>query len=86
MNEAETRAEHMDPALKGAGWAVVQRSKVLGSTRLRSGGWKGRGRRGKALCADYVLVYRNRKVAVVETEAWDEEPTLDVDRRRTTQG
>lgn len=23
MNEAETRAEHIDPALKAAGWGVV---------------------------------------------------------------
>jgi len=23
MNEAETRAEHIDPALAGAGWGVV---------------------------------------------------------------
>jgi len=24
MNEAETRAEHIDPALKAAGWGVVE--------------------------------------------------------------
>ena len=29
MNEAETRAEHIDPALKAAGWGVVEGSKVL---------------------------------------------------------
>ena len=27
MNEAETRAEYVDPALKDAGWGVVERSK-----------------------------------------------------------
>jgi type I restriction enzyme R subunit len=27
--------------------------------------------RGKKLVADYVLVYRNRKLAVVEAKAWD---------------
>ena len=44
MNEAETRAEHIDPALKAAGWGVVEGSRVLrehGITRkalaLRSG-------------------------------------------------
>lgn len=26
MNEAETRAEHIDPALKAAGWGVVEGS------------------------------------------------------------
>jgi type I restriction enzyme R subunit len=43
MNEAETRAEHIDPALKAAGWGVVEGSRVLrehGITlgRLQGGG------------------------------------------------
>jgi type I restriction enzyme, R subunit len=29
VNEAETRAEHIDPALKAAGWGVVEGSKIL---------------------------------------------------------
>jgi type I restriction enzyme R subunit len=29
MNEAETRSEHIDPALKAAGWSVVEGSKIL---------------------------------------------------------
>ena len=29
MNEAETRAEHIDPALKAAGWGVVEGSRIL---------------------------------------------------------
>ena len=33
---------------------------------------EGHGRRGKALVADYVLVYRNRKLGVLEAKAWDE--------------
>jgi type I restriction enzyme R subunit len=28
MNEAETRAEHIDPALKAAGWGVVDGSHI----------------------------------------------------------
>ena len=28
MNEAETRAEHIDPATKAAGWGVVEGSRV----------------------------------------------------------
>ncbi len=28
MNEAETRAEHIDPALKVAGWGVVEESRI----------------------------------------------------------
>ena len=79
MNEAETRAEHIDPALKAAGWGVVEGSKVLREHRITLGRLEGvGGKRGKPLCADYVLVYRNRKLAVIEAKAWDEELTLGV--------
>ena len=73
MNEAETRAEHIDPALKAAGWGVVEGSKILREHRITEGRIEGRGRRGKADIADYVLVYRNTKLAVIEAKAWDEE-------------
>ena len=66
MNEAETRAEHIDPALKGAGWGVVEGSRVLREYPITLGRIEGHRRRGKALTADYVLVYRNHKLAVVE--------------------
>jgi type I restriction enzyme, R subunit len=32
---------------------------------------KGRGKHGKALTADYVLEYRNTKLAVVKAKVWD---------------
>ena len=76
MNEAETRAEHIDPALKAAGWGVVEGSRVLrehGITlgRLQPGAaGAGQGRRARAEIADYVLVFRNTKLAVVEAKAW----------------
>ena len=78
MNEAETRAEHIDPALKAAGWGVVDGSKILREYPITPGRIEGLGRRGKPLTADYVLVYRNRKLAVVEAKAWDEELTEGV--------
>lgn len=28
MNEAETRADHIDPALRAAGWCVVESSRI----------------------------------------------------------
>jgi type I restriction enzyme R subunit len=70
MNEAETRAEHIDPALKAAGWGVVEGSRVLREYPLTLGRIEGGGRRGKPLTADYVLVYRHRKLAVIEAKAW----------------
>jgi type I restriction enzyme R subunit len=78
MNESETRAEHIDPALKAAGWGVVEGSKILREHRITEGRIEGRGRRGKADIADYVLVYRNTKLAVVEAKAWNEELTEGV--------
>ncbi|TKB67550.1 MAG: DEAD/DEAH box helicase [Nitrospira sp.] len=78
MNEAETRAEHIDPALKAAGWGVVEGSRILREYPITLGRIEGLGRRSKPLIADYVLVYRNHKLAVVEAKAWDEELTEGV--------
>jgi type I restriction enzyme R subunit len=78
MNEAETRAEHIDPALKAAGWGVVEGSKILREHRITAGRIEGYGRRSQADIADYVLVYRNTKLAVVEAKAWDEALTEGV--------
>ena len=71
MNEAETRAEHIDPALAAAGWGVVEGSRILREYQITPGRIEGAGRRGRAHCADYILVYRNHKLAVVEAKAWD---------------
>jgi type I restriction enzyme R subunit len=71
MNEAETRAEHIDPALKAAGWGVVEGSRISRGYPITLGRIEGHGRRGSSLVADYVLVYRNRQLAVVEAKAWD---------------
>ena len=86
MNEAETRAEHIDPALRDAGWGVVEGSRVLREYRITQGRLEGHGRRGKALTADYVLVYRNHKLAVIEAKAWDEALTEGVAQAKNYAG
>ena len=78
MNEAETRAEHIDPALKAAGWGIVEGSRILREYPITLGRIEGLGRRSKPLIADYVLVYRNHKLAIVEAKAWDEALTEGV--------
>ena len=78
MNEAETRAEHIDPALKAAGWGVIEGSKILREYPITLGRIEGLGRRAKPLIADYVLVYRNHKLAVIEAKAWDKPLTEGV--------
>jgi len=71
MNEAETRAEHIDPALAAAGWGVVEGSRIRREFPITLGRLEGAGKRGKPLTADYLLEYRNTKLAVVEAKAWD---------------
>jgi type I restriction enzyme R subunit len=78
MNEAETRAEYIDPLLKAAGGGVVEGSRILREYPLTLGRIEGGGRRGKSLTADYVLVYRNRKLGVIEAKAWDQPLTNDL--------
>jgi type I restriction enzyme, R subunit len=78
MNEAETRAEHIDPALKAASWGVAEGSRILREYRITLGRLEGLGRRAKEVKADYILVYRNHKLAVIEAKAWDESLTEGV--------
>lgn len=86
MNEAETRAERIDPALKAAGWGVVDGSRVRREYPIAPGRIEGRGRRGKPLTADYVLEYRNTKLAVIEAKALDEELTEGVGQAKNYAG
>ena len=86
MNEAETRAEHIDPALKAAGWGVVEGSRIRREYPITPGRIEGQGRRGKPLTADYVLEYRNTKLAVVEAKAWDEALTEGVAQAKNYAG
>ena len=83
MNEAETRAEHIDPALKAAGWGVVEGSRILREHGITQGRLQGGGKRGKAEIADYVLVYRNTKLAVIEAKAWDKPYTEGVGQAKS---
>jgi len=86
MNEAETRAEHIDPALEAAGWGVVEGSRISREYHITQGRLEGHGRRAKAEIADYVLVYRNHKLAVVEAKAWDEQLTEGVGQAKSYAG
>ncbi len=78
MNEAETRAEYIDPALKLAGWGVVENSRIRREYAISPGRIEGHGKSGKALIADYILEFRNTKLAVVEAKAWNEALTEGV--------
>jgi type I restriction enzyme, R subunit len=86
MNEAETRAEHIDPALAKAGWGVVEGSRIRREYCITLGRLEGHGKRGKPLTADYVLMYRNTKLAVVEAKPWDAPLTEGVGQAKNYAG
>lgn len=71
MNEAETRAELIDPKLKEAGWGEIEGSKILREYKITIGKIQTGGGRAKPLIADYVLVYKGIKLAVVEAKSND---------------
>jgi type I restriction enzyme, R subunit len=69
MNEAETRAELIDPLLRNVGWGVVENSKILREFKINIGKIQTGGVRAKPLIADYILVYNGIKLAVIEAKS-----------------
>ena len=72
MNEAETRAELIDPKLKANSWGVLEGSKILRERnvcKITDGRIQVGGGRKKPLIADYILVYKGIKLAVVEAKS-----------------
>lgn len=67
MNEADTRANLIDPKLRAAGWGEIDHShirrEVICPGRILSGG-----KHGDKVACDYVLVYHGIKLAVVEAK------------------
>ena len=70
-NESETRAELIDPVLVAAGWGQVDGSRVAREYVIAPGRILGAGRPQKKLILDYLMLYRNRKLAVVEAKSED---------------
>ncbi len=70
MNEAETRADLIDPALRAAGWGITPGSRIRREV-IAPGRLIGNGRRTPAEFADYVLTYNGHKLAVIEAKKRD---------------
>ena len=67
MNESQTELMLIDPALKEAGWGVVEGSYIQKQYSISQGRLEGSGgRRSMPLKADYILQYKNRNLAVIE--------------------
>ena len=71
MNEADTRANLIDPKLKACGWGVVEGSKILREqqAKITDGKIQTGGRRATAMIADYILVHKGVKLAVIEAKS-----------------
>jgi type I restriction enzyme, R subunit len=77
-SEDDTRAQHIDPALQKAGWGVVEGSRIARNHPITMGRLEGFGRRAQPLKADYVLIYRNTKIGIIEAKEWHLELTEGV--------
>jgi hypothetical protein len=65
---------------------VASGSRTLREFPIAPGRLEGHGRRGKPLTADYVLVHRNRKLAVIEAKACDKPRTKGVAQAKNYAG
>jgi type I restriction enzyme R subunit len=68
LNEADTRAQFIDPALARAGWvgSTVKRELQITAGRILGGG-----RKAAPLKADYFLQFEGKRLAVVEAKKYD---------------
>lgn len=83
MNESETRAELIDPRIKESGWGEIEDSKVLREYHINLGRIQAGGVRAKPEIADYILVYKNEKLAVIEAKSDGLEATEGVTQAKT---
>ena len=73
MNEAETRAELIDPLLIKCGWGQTGESKISREYQITHGKIQTGGVRSTPLIADYILSYKNIKLAVIEAKSAERE-------------
>ena len=72
MGEGDTRLNYIDVDLRKANWISLDLgSRIHTEYPITPGRIEGHGRRGAPLRADYVLEYKNRKLAVVEAKKYD---------------
>lgn len=72
MNEAQTKHDLIEPALREAGWGIVEGSRLRLEFPITKGRLIGQNRRATPLFADYVLEYKNRRIGIVEAKKRDD--------------
>lgn len=75
--EADTRAQYIDPMLNESKWGhnLTEGSQVLREFFFTDGRMLSGGQRGKRKFADYILSYKNQKLAIIEAKKGDLPPT-----------
>jgi type I restriction enzyme R subunit len=68
MTEADTETFKIEPKLKKAGWNVVPTSRFTKNFAITPGEIRSDGERKHPKRADYILIYKNRKLAVIEAK------------------
>lgn len=68
MNESDTRLHKIDPQLKAAGWGIQDSSRITTEYTFTKGKIS-QTQKGKPKRADYVLVYKGVKLAIVEAKS-----------------
>ena len=68
MNESDTRLYKIDPQLKAAGWGVLDGSRITTEYTFTKGKIS-QTQKGKPKRADYVLIYKGVKLAIVEAKS-----------------
>ena len=68
LNESDTRAQYIDPALAKSGWEghLVRREFQITAGRII-----GAGKRAEPSITDYLLEYKGKRLAVIEAKKWD---------------
>ena len=67
MSEQDTRRQLIDPKLREAGWEVTEDSRIITERYFTNGRLTQTGRQAQSRY-DYVLIYKNVKLAVVEAK------------------
>jgi len=83
-NEAQTRAELIDPALELSGWGhnFTQGSRVAREVVFADGRKIVGGVRGKQKIADYILSYKNQQLAIIEAKKEGAEVTQGLEQAK----
>lgn len=84
MNESDTRYKKIDPALKEAGWGVVEGSDVFTEQRayLITPGRIQRLAESNPKKIDYLLVYKNQKIGIIEAKSDEKDVSEGVEQAK----